>query len=93
MATKTERDEKKRGERLERMRARTDTVRDIGPPPAIVDQDRRSRCEYDFKQFCLTYFEPMFRLKFSADHEMMIQEIQRVSLEGGKVCVAMPRGS
>ena len=87
------REEKKRGERLVRMRQQTDTVRDIGPPPKIIDPDRRKRCEHELRLFCETYFPQMFSLVWSADHEMMLKETQRVVLDGGKVCVAMPRGS
>lgn len=91
--TTTERGEKHRARAVEYSRAQVSSVRDIGPPPNIVDTARRDDCRYDLQLFLETYFPRVFALKWSADHEMLLRETQRVILEGGQVCVAMPRGS
>ena len=88
-----DREAQSRERALRHSRAQVDSIRDIGPPPEIVDPDRRERCRYDLRTFLETYFPKVFFLGWSADHEMLLKETQSVVLDGGKVCVAMPRGS
>jgi hypothetical protein len=67
--------------------------RDIGPPPAIVDQARRDSCRLDFRLFCETYAAESFPLAWSPDHLTAISKIEASVLRGELFCFAMPRGS
>lgn len=85
--------DEKRNVDLARKRELAESVREIGPPPAVVDQDRRDSCKFDFRKFLLTYNPTAFELKFSPDHERLLTMVERVVLEGGQIVIAMPRGS
>lgn len=76
-----------------RQAAMAEAGQEIGPPPPVVDQARRDRCERDFRLFCETYFPEVFRLKWSKDHLKVIALIERSVLHGELFAVAMPRGS
>lgn len=78
---------------LERKLAASRIGRDIGPPPEVVNGQRRKRCEQSFEAFCLTYFPTAFHLSWSDDHLRIIDKIERSVLEGGLFAFAMPRGS
>lgn len=67
--------------------------RDIGKPPDVVDPERRERCRHNLREYLVTYHPSAFPLKFSQDHLDLIDETQRVVLEGGSVVAAFPRGS
>lgn len=68
-------------------------VREIGPPPKIKHPRRRSACRRDLRKYLTTYHPEAFPLPFSPDHLKLIAEVEHVVLNGGCVCVAMPRGS
>lgn len=70
-----------------------DDARDIGAPPEIVNQERRDACEYDLCLFLKTYFPEAFALNFSADHNLLISNVQHVITDGGQLITVMPRGS
>jgi hypothetical protein len=67
--------------------------REIGAIPAVVDPERRERAKTDLKFHLLTYHPRAFRLGFSKDHEELIEALQHVMLHGGKLAIAMPRGT
>lgn len=68
-------------------------VKEIGPPPAIVDPDRREACRLDLHRYLLTYHPEAFPLEFGPDHLYLIEQTQRILLAGGQVVAAFPRGS
>lgn len=74
-------------------REQSKSGRDIGAPPSVVDPERKSLCERDFRKFCETYFPHSFSLEWSPDHLKVIDRIERSVLEGGLFSVAMPRGT
>jgi hypothetical protein len=60
----------------------------------MVNPKRRMVCRKDFKQFCLTYFPKRFELAFSSYHLQVIARIEEIMIQGGgKLALAMPRGS
>lgn len=67
--------------------------RDLGELPKIASLDRRKACQYDFRNFCLTYNPRVFYLDFSPIHEDAIKRIEECVLHGAKYAYAMPRGS
>ena len=67
--------------------------RDIGKIPAVVNPERRARCEASFRVFCETYFPHVFYLPWSVDHDKVMAKIERAVTSGGLFAVAMPRGS
>lgn len=69
------------------------TGRDIGDIPAVVNPGRRLACTCDLKNFLTTYFPENFRLSWSNDHEVVLGKIQHAVLEGGLFAMAMPRGT
>lgn len=76
-----------------RQMAQSAAGRDIGPLPAVVNKQRKSDCEVDFKLFCESYFPHTFELKWSDDHIRCIEKIETAVLHGGLFALAMPRGS
>jgi len=67
--------------------------RDIGELPAVMNPERRTRCERNFQAFCDEYFQATFHLAWSDDHRKVIAKIEKAVLEGGLFAMAMPRGS
>lgn len=74
-------------------REQQEHVKEIGPPPAIVDPDRRESCRLDLLKYLTTYHPEAFPLAFGDDHLYLIEQTQKVLLEGGQLAAAMPRGS
>lgn len=74
-------------------RAKSDSIKEIGECPKIVDPERRLRCENNLGDFLTTYFPASFSLEFSDDHRRVIQRIEIAVTEGGLFALAMPRGS
>lgn len=68
-------------------------ARDIGPPPKVVNPRRRKRCEASLSAFLTTYFPAAFPLRFSRDHEEVIEALEKVTRRGGQYAMALPRGS
>jgi hypothetical protein len=67
--------------------------RDIGSPPAVVDQGRKDEAERSFRLFCESYCPRTFDLAWSDDHLRVIKQIEESVLRGGLFATAMPRGS
>jgi hypothetical protein len=74
-------------------RSRSQSGREIGPLPDIVDRPRRERAAGSLRVFCETYLAEQFRLAWSADHLRVIDRLERCAREGGQFALAMPRGS
>lgn len=65
---------------------------EIGPPPPVVDADRREKCRNSFRLFCETYLRAWFYMGWSKDHLKAIKKIEMAVLEGRLFALAMPRG-
>lgn len=77
----------------ERSRQRSQDAADIGPPPPIVDPERRERCRLSLLDFLVTYFPESTGLNpFSEDHERAIKSIELAILKGGRYINAVYRG-
>lgn len=81
-------------ERTKRRSAeKIELVSDIGDIPAVVDPERRARCEKDLRRFLIEYFPQSTGLwPFSGDHERVIGRIQQCMLEGGLFLNVVYRG-
>jgi hypothetical protein len=71
----------------------SESGRDIGPMPAVVNPARRAAAETSFRQFCESYLPEAFRLAWSPDHLTAIAKIEGAVLRGELFAFAMPRGS
>lgn len=91
--TAAERYDRHRRKAGERRRKESAAGRELYPLPAVKNPERRARALADLEFFLSTYFPERFFLKWSAEHRTAIADLQRVILEGGKKCLAMPRGS
>lgn len=58
--------------------------------PEPEDRGRRERCRNDFPLFVKTYGDPDWK-EFSPDHYNSMKFLNRIGLEGGKLCNLMPR--
>ena len=67
--------------------------RDIGELPAVVNADRKQRANKEFRYFCDAYFPQTFYLAWSPDHLKVIGKIEQAVLHGGLFALAMPRGA
>lgn len=67
--------------------------RDIGELPAVVDPERKAQAAASFRFFCDTYFPQTFHLAWSPDHLKVIAKIEQAVIHGGLFALAMPRGS
>lgn len=68
-------------------------VKEIGEPPPIADPERREACRLDLHRYLLTYHPEAFPLAFGDDHLFLIEQTQRILLDGGQIVAAFPRGS
>jgi hypothetical protein len=71
----------------------SESGRDIGPMPAVVNPARRAAAEGSFRLFCESYMPETFRLAWSPDHLTAIAKIEGAVLRGELFAFAMPRGS
>ncbi|MDR0704303.1 MAG: phage terminase large subunit family protein [Planctomycetaceae bacterium] len=70
------------------------SAREIAPLPPIKNPKRRIAARKDFKYFCEQYFPKKFKLKWSSYHLEVIKRIEDILKQGGgKLALAMPRGS
>lgn len=66
---------------------------DIAPIPyENIDWERRNACRRNLQLFQDTYLKDIFALRRSEDQIDCCNRIEDVMLEGGKFCLAMPRG-
>ena len=71
----------------------SESGRDIGDLPAVVDPARKDAAKLSFRLFCETYLPATFILKWSDDHLTAIAKIEAAVIHGKLFAFAMPRGS
>jgi hypothetical protein len=76
-----------------RAAALSESGRDIGNLPEVVDQARKDAAAKSFRMFCESYQPATFCLPWSADHLRVIDAIEASVTKGGLFAFAMPRGS
>lgn len=76
-----------------RSRLLSETGRDIGDLPAVMNPERKAAAARDFRAFCEVYFGTVFSLRWSDDHLRIMGKIEQAVLHGGLFALAMPRGS
>ena len=67
--------------------------REISPLPPIEDRNRRRRGEASLLDFCREYFPAKFSKPFGRNHYALVEALEDKINNGGKVAVAMPRGT
>ena len=77
----------------ERTRKESAAIRDIGDIPAVVNPQRRERCASNLRLFLETYFATAFYRKWSPDHLIALDKLQKSIAQSGLFALAMPRGS
>ena len=82
--------ERSRESRREATRAKQDIASQLGK---VKNPRRRKKAEKSYEFFARTYFPERFDKPFSEDHLKTIALIEEAVLRGGKLAVAMPRGS
>lgn len=96
-STRAEKSAKRHNTRREREAARNKATsqsgRDIGELPPVVDPARKAACRLNFRLFCETYFADQFYLEWSADHLEIIAAVEAAVLTGELLAFAMARGS
>jgi hypothetical protein len=92
--TKTESGRRHRELVAKRSREISASVREIAPLPPIKNPQRRIAARKDLKYFCEQYFPKKFKLAWSSYHLQVIERLQKILIQGGgKLALAMPRGS
>ena len=76
-----------------RSRLKSRSGRDIGSIAPILDLTVRRSCDRSLQAFCEQMFPARFTLAWSRDHLKVIGLMEKTVQEGGRVAVAMPRGS
>jgi hypothetical protein len=75
-------------------RENSKSVREIAPLPQVKNWKRKKQARQDFRYFCEQYFPKKFKLRWSSYHLEVIKRIEEILKEGGgKMALAMPRGS
>ncbi len=71
----------------------SESGRDIGKIPEVVNPERREKCRKNLRLFLETYFPQTFQLNWSCDHLDIIREIERGIIKGGFQAESAPRGT
>lgn len=71
----------------------SESGRDIGKLPAVVNQERKAAAQKSFRKFCESYMPATFSLEWSDDHLETISAVEASVLRGELLAFAMPRGS
>jgi hypothetical protein len=71
----------------------SESGRDIGPLPAVVDPARKAAAAGSFRAFCDSYLPATFCLPWSDDHLETIAAVEAAVIRGELLAFAMPRGS
>lgn len=82
-----------RDDAAQRSRQKAAEGTDIGDLPPCHNKRRRNKCRKSLRAFCLEYFPEKFFFGFSADHDLLIEQLERAVLKGELRALAMPRGS
>lgn len=77
---------------LKYKRSNRPLAREIGLFEVKINWERRLACKKSLRLFCETYLQAVFYHGWSDDQLTCIEKAQIVCSEGGKFCVAMPRG-
>ncbi|MDD5698798.1 MAG: phage terminase large subunit family protein [Victivallaceae bacterium] len=85
--------EQRREAERRRQAEQSQSGRNIGPLPEIIDPERKADCERNFRLFCECYFPETYSLPWSPDHLKAIARIEQAVLLGGLYALAMSRGS
>ncbi|MDD5699493.1 MAG: hypothetical protein PHH77_12840 [Victivallaceae bacterium] len=85
--------EERREAERRRQAEQSQSGRNIGPLPEIIDPERKEMCERNFRLFCECYFPETYSLPWSPDHLKAIARIEQAVLLGGLYALAMSRGS
>lgn len=81
-------------ERMARRAAElSESGRDIGAIPAVVDPARKAAAAESFRAFCESYLPATFALEWSPDHLRVMEAIESSVRLGDLFAYAMPRGS
>jgi hypothetical protein len=81
-------------ERMARRAAEmSESGRDIGAIPAVVDPARKKNAAQSFRAFCESYLPATFALEWSPDHLRVMEAIESSVMRGDLFAYAMPRGS
>lgn len=83
----------RRAKQAELMRRYRAASIDIDSIPEPKNNSRREECKYDLRKFCETYRPEVFNLGWSDDHLRVISAMEEISITGGLMALAMPRGS
>ncbi|MBU6222351.1 MAG: phage terminase large subunit family protein [Planctomycetes bacterium] len=76
-----------------RQAALSESGRDIGALPDVVNPERKAAARESFRLFCESYMPATFCLPWSADHLETIAAIEAAAIRGELLAFAMPRGS
>jgi hypothetical protein len=76
-----------------RQAALSESGRDIGALPTVIDQQRKDAARGSFRSFCESYMPATFCLPWSNDHLETIEAIEAAAIRGELLAFAMPRGS
>ena len=71
----------------------SESGRDIGPLPKVLDPARKAAAKLSFRLFCESYMGATFPLEWSEDHLETISAVEASVLRGELLAFAMPRGS
>jgi hypothetical protein len=71
----------------------SESGRDIGALPAVVNQARKDAARTSFRMFCESYMPATFCLEWSDDHLETIAAVEAAVIRGELLAFAMPRGS
>lgn len=71
----------------------SESGRDIGELPAVVNQARKAAARDSFRAFCDSYLPATFSLAWSDDHLETIAAVESAVIRGELLAFAMPRGS
>ena len=71
----------------------SESGRDIGELPAVVNPARKAAARESFRAFCESYLPATFALAWSDDHLETIAAVEAAVLRGELLAFAMPRGS
>lgn len=71
----------------------SESGRDIGELPPVVNQSRKDNARNSFRAFCDSYLPATFSLAWSDDHLETMAAVEAAVIRGELLAFAMPRGS